>query len=101
MSHKAIIISGFWASVVTALVISTILGGVSTAVYAYAQLEELKKSTLTLRNDIEPLKAANIPVQLAEMRGEIKGSKDITTRIEQQLQRMDNKLDSMSGGRAR
>lgn len=93
--HKAIVITGFWATIVTTLLIGAITSGVATAFNAYSQVEKLKETTAILSNDMKEFKQANFPVQFAEMREQMRGAKEITTRIEDKQNRMDDKLDTL------
>lgn len=89
MGHdKALIINKFWASVLTSVIGSAIIGGIAYAWTANA-------SIAVLQNDVRQIQAANLDTRLTRMEEQIKASAGMVDEIKKQQNRMDDKLDRL------
>lgn len=85
---KVIAINGWWASVLATLFTASVL---ASAAYAWNANADLR----TLQSDVKQIKDANLPVEIAALKEQVKAAIESSARIERNQDKMDDKIDKL------
>lgn len=86
--HKVIAINSWWAGILGTLLTAVVIGSVTYAWNANAQLA-------TLKTDVADIKGANLPIQVASLKVQVDNIVKANERIERSQDKMDDKLDKL------
>lgn len=84
--RKVLVISGWGATVLATLVSAAIL---ASAAYAWNANADLR----VLQRDVGEIKQANLPIEIAALKEQVKAATDASNRVERKQDKMDDKLD--------
>lgn len=86
--RKALVVSPFFATILSSVAVTAVIGGIGYAWNANADLAVLQR-------DVKQIKDANLDVRISVMEQNIKSGAEAMTRLELRLSRMDDKLDKV------
>lgn len=85
MTHKALVISDVWASVITKIAVAIIIGGGG---YLWVQ----NANAARLQEKIQTLEDANLPHRITQMEAELKHVVKTTEKIEAHLEKIADRM---------
>lgn len=88
MAHKVIAINGWWATVISSVLVTAVCSGFA---FAFSMNNEV----VAMKRDLQPIVDAKLTVEVPVIREQISQIKGTTQRMEQQQERMDDKLDKV------
>ncbi len=85
MSHKAIVISPFWASVISGLAVSAIVSGFVTLKVIYDAQADARRDQGIIEEKVARYEQANLPDRMSRIEEGVKNIKETTNNISQKI----------------